>query len=218
MLTRMEASPPKPPPAQTLSDSLLPELWVLVLSYLTPSITEDAISRARCRCVCRAWLAQDPSFIVPMHPGLNAKMRMIWVAEAMRGRLAWFLAALAAAAPHGMTIYDVFIHVNNFMRIKAEHDRWDLTVTFMFVSVGGVVNMWTHGPNVRQWSHLVGTYNTEHLQKSIDIAIADVTMPRQVWAAFQVPHLPPPLPPKKLSTKTPYFGVLSREGMTLLDL
>jgi hypothetical protein len=56
--------------------NLLPELWVQILGSLKVEMAEDAIARARCRTVCKAWLALDPAFVVPLAPGLNPLVRL----------------------------------------------------------------------------------------------------------------------------------------------
>jgi hypothetical protein len=51
---------------------LLPDLWNQILGWLKMGMAEDAIARARCRSVCKAWLARDPGFVVPLAAGLGA--------------------------------------------------------------------------------------------------------------------------------------------------
>lgn len=89
---------------------LLPELWSQILGWLKEAMAEDAIARARCRRVCKAWLALDPAFVVPLAPGLNPLVRLS-VFDGYAEARAVFSRILAHLVPvlHGFCVSSMYI-------------------------------------------------------------------------------------------------------------
>jgi hypothetical protein len=89
---------------------LLPEIWTQILEWLTLTMAEDGISRARCRAVCKAWQARDPDFIVPMNPGLPPLIRLSLLASKPTYRAAFSrILAHMMFLPKGYLLDNVYI-------------------------------------------------------------------------------------------------------------